>query len=138
MITIENDNSEIISSNYWLTEWAKKGIMAASLNAGTFRVLLPDSMKDMVIEMKTGKEIIISKGQYQGRIAYEILFDDHTKSPFSLIIGDNQIFSLQVADSEQGKALMVAVWMKGPKKVFEMPARFRVVDKLPCLKAWGK
>lgn len=138
MITIENDNSEIISSNYWRSEWGKQGIMAGSLNSGTFRILIPDNMKNILREMKTGKEVIISKGKYQGRIAYEILFDDHTENPFSMIIGDNQLVSPQIANSEHEKSLMFAVWMKGPKKVFEMPARFRVVDKLPCLKLWGK
>jgi hypothetical protein len=138
MIEVQNDGPNIVKTNYWLSEWNKKGIMACSLNAGDFRILLPDSMKNQVPEMKTGKEIIISKGIYRGRKAYEILFDDHTSDPYCLHMGDNQMVSLQVADSEQGKSLMVSVWVRGPKKVLDMPARFRVVDNLPYLKPWGE
>lgn len=137
-ITIENNGADIVRTNYWLSEWNRKGIMAASLNGGDFRLLLPDKMKSQLAEMKTGREIIISKGIYQGRKAYEILFDDHTDNPYCLHIGDNQMISLQVADSEHGKSLMFSVWVRGPKKMIDMPARFRIVDNLPYLKPWNE
>jgi len=35
-----------------------------AFKSGDFRLLLPDSLKNLVPEMKTGKEIIISKGVY--------------------------------------------------------------------------
>ena len=84
MITIENEGCEIIRTNYWLSEWNRNGIMAASLNAGDFRLLIPDNMKTQIQEMKTGKEIIISKGIYKGRKAYEIMFDDHSSEPYCI------------------------------------------------------
>lgn len=136
MISIENQGAEIAKTNYWDSEWAKKQVMACSFNAGTFRLLLPDRMRRDVKEMKTGKELIISKGLYRGQTAYEFLFDDHSETPYNLIIGANQMVSLQLADNEHGRAVMFSAWTRGVKKVFEVPARFRVVEELPCLKAW--
>lgn len=46
--------------------------------------------------------------------------------------------SLQIAESEYGRSLMFSVWVRGPKKVLDMPAQFRVVDILLYLKSWDK
>ncbi|MDX9788933.1 MAG: hypothetical protein RBT11_19320 [Desulfobacterales bacterium] len=42
LIQISNDGPEILSTNYWETEHAKKGFLYMSINAGAFR-LLPQS-----------------------------------------------------------------------------------------------
>lgn len=136
VINIVNDGEGIEKTNYFSSEWAKNGIMACSFNDGTFRMLIPDRMRRDVREMKTGKEVIISKGTYQGQIAYEFLFDDHTDTPYMQIVGANQMVGPQLADDEHGRAVMFSAWTKGPKKAFESPARFRVVEKLPCMKPW--
>lgn len=138
MLSIENDGQAILRSNYWDTPLNESGTIAISMNAGAFRILLPDSMVDQVAEMLTAREVIVSKGHYQARRAYEILFDDHTDSPYSLMVDGRQFASLQPEDREHGKEVRVSVWVRGPERVLEMPARFRVVRRLPCLQPWGK
>lgn len=102
MLSIENDGQAILRSNYWDTPLNESGTIAISMNAGAFRILLPDSMVDQVAEMLTAREVIVSKGHYQARRAYEILFDDHTDSPYSLMVDARQFASLQPEDREPG------------------------------------
>jgi hypothetical protein len=138
MIQIENDGPDIVSSNYWESEWNKRGVMACSFNAGFFRLMLPDSMHDQIPEMMTGKVHIISKGNYQGQPGYEFMFDDNSDAPYTIHIGANQMVSFQLSDSEHGKAVFLSVWIHGPEKIMETPARFRVVGQLPYLRPWEK
>ncbi len=136
MIQIESEGQDIIKTNFWNTEWNKKGAVACSLNAGALRLLIPDRNQGFIREMQTAKAVIVSKGKCRGRTAYEFLFDDGTSTPFSLLIGDNQMV-LQIADHEHGKPIRVTAWTRGVKKQFDMEGRFRVVRSLPCLRAWG-
>lgn len=138
MITIENDGPEIRATNYWDTPLNTKGAVVGSLNAGALRLLIPDCHKDYIREMRTGKEVIVSKAPYRGRMSYEFLFEDYTDSPFSLIIEENQMVPVGILDSEDGKAITVSVWSRGLKKEMELPGRFRVVTVLPCLLPWGE
>lgn len=142
-LRIENDGPDIVETNYWKTEWADRGIIALSLNARTFRILLPDSMAGQVADMRTGKTIIISKGtiskgKHRGKLGYEVLFDDGTDSPYSLLLDGQQMVSPHPADSEHGREVQVSVWTRGPRRVLDAPARFRVVSRLPCLQPWAQ
>jgi hypothetical protein len=137
-LRIANDNQDIISSNFWESGWNGAGIFACSINAGAFRLLVPDPRRADINEMQTGEEIIISKGTLLGRLGYEFLFDDHTDDPYSIHLGENQFIGVIPANTEHGKAVMCSAWVRGPEKVLEMPARFRVVKKLPYLKPWGE
>jgi len=137
-LRIENDGPDIVETNYWKTEWNDRGIIALSLNARTFRILLPDSMADQVADMQTGKEIIISKGKHRGKLAYEILFDDGTNSPYSLLLDGQQMIGPHPADDQAGREVRLSVWIRGPRRILDAPARFRIVSKLPCLRPWSQ
>lgn len=144
MIQIENEGAEILSTNYWASPLNNEGTIVCSLNAGALRLLIPDVHRDMIFEMLTGKEVIVSKGKVtakgrgRGRTGYEFLFEDRTDTPFVLTIGENQMVPFQVANTENGKPILVSGWTRGPKKEFEMWGRFRVVKRLPCLAPWGE
>ncbi|MGB3988437.1 MAG: hypothetical protein WBK67_01960 [Minisyncoccales bacterium] len=137
MIAIENAGPRIVSSTYWDSELNARGVIVCSLNAGAFRLLLPDSLASEVPEMSTGKEVIVSKGAYRGQKGYEFLFDDHSESPYSILIGWNQMVTFHPADREHGKAIQVSVWIRGSKEMLNLPGWFRVVQQLPCLKPWA-
>lgn len=136
MIHFVNQGQEIRASDYWDSDWNKQGIIGCSKNAGTFRLLIPDAMKNQVTEMKTCKEIIISKGKYCSHIGYEFLFINHLNYPYCIHIGEKQFFSHEPADTEHGKSVLVSLWTRGSEKVFERAARFRVVDRLPYMRPW--
>lgn len=142
LIMIENDGQDILATNYWTSEENYRGVFLASISAGAVRLLVPYIYSPLVPEMRTGTEVVISKGTYLGETAYEFLFDDHTDDPFHLLLSAHQMVPGGIVDTEHGRDdIIVSVWVsdrQAPKKVLELPGRFRVVETLPCLRAWGE
>lgn len=142
MIAIVNSGKEITETNYWDTEFAKRGFFYLSWNAGALRLLVPENQEDQVQEMLTGKICIVSRGMLdtnkwsgrsRGKIdSLELMFDDGSNNPFALHV-EMQMSDRAIVDD--GKDFVVAIWTRSGKKG-EMPGRYRVVKKLPCLKAW--
>lgn len=142
LLRFENNGQELLSTNFWTSEENYRGVFLAVINAGAVRLLVPNPHRALVPEMRTGTEVIISKGAYQGETAYEFLFDDHTDDPFHLLLSAHQMVPGGIVDTEHGRDdITVSVWVsdrQAPKKVLELPGRFRVVETLPCLRAWGE
>lgn len=94
MITITNNGPLIKRTNYWNSQYAKWGAIYLSLNAGAWRILVPPAQAAaMLAEMRTGKEVIFSRGPWpeQNRAdALEVMFDDGSDGPFALHIGQEQ------------------------------------------------
>jgi hypothetical protein len=44
MLEIKNNRSAIVSTNYWRSEYARRGLPYVSVNEGTFRLLLPPAL----------------------------------------------------------------------------------------------
>ena len=75
-LVIENNGSEILSSNFWDSETSN---FFLSVNAGAARLLIPDSRIDEIGKMVTGKQVILSRGPcwpQADKDAIEIMFDD--------------------------------------------------------------
>jgi hypothetical protein len=135
LITIENNGPEIVSSNYWTSEYSAKGYVYLSINASAFRLLIPDNMK--IDGTLLAKEVIVSRGTWpdQGRAdALELLFEDYSDSPFCLHIGTEQVDRMP-ADTDRNKSFIFSVWTFAGK-ILEVPARYRIVKKIPYLKPW--
>ena len=69
-----------------------------------------------------------------GYDALELIFEDHTDSPYVITMGMHQT-DRTIKDDE--KPFVVTVWTTAGK-VRQWPGRYRVVKKLPCLKPWKK
>jgi hypothetical protein len=133
-LVIKNDGQEILSSTFWDSETAN---FFLSVNAGAVRLLIPDSRINEIRKM-TGKLVIISRGPCwpeADKDAIEIMFDDGSKTPYSIQLKAEQTDDLITA-SMHGSALTFSAWKKNAVKIFERPARFRTVIRLPCLEAW--
>lgn len=138
LLTIGNDGSSIHSTNYWGSELEADGRFFMSLNAGTFRLLLPRGSECAIDEMKAAKNVVISRGVWPRAglsDGVEILFDDRTSAPFALFSGVNGCDRLP-SDSEQGKCgFTVWTWMAGsPECRITRPCWYRRVPSIPCLK----
>jgi hypothetical protein len=134
-LVIENNGPEILSSNFWDSETAS---FFLSVNAGAARLLIPDSRIDEIQKM-TGKLVILSRGPcwpQADKDAIEIMFDDGSKTPYSIQLMEEQTDHLITA-SMHGRNLEFSAWGKNAVKIFERPARFRMVIRLPCLEAWS-
>ena len=138
MITIGNDGPRIASTNYFDSEHAQKGFYFLSWNASTARILVPDSRRPDIAQMRSAKEIIISRGPWieqGGRDAIELLFEDHTDSPFMLLLTMEQC-DRTLPDTDQGRGKPATIWTREGLQL-TLPAAYRRVNGLPYLQAWG-
>jgi len=136
----ENEGPELIRSDYWETNDAKKGFFFLSINAGAFRLLVPQNKEEFIEEFRTGEYCIISKGASKMSnhlFMIELVFEDHSVAPFQLTLSPGQI-DRSPSNTDSGHKFKLSVWTKGCKKVLEMDAYYRTVDSIPCLKPLGK
>lgn len=132
-----NKGQAIVKTNYWDSADAAKGLFFLSWNAGAGRLLVPDNQKHLVREMKTAKYVIVSRGPWPeyGQMGIELLFEDHTDSPFSLQLSAEQSDRL-FPETVQADGFVITVWTRGGEKV-RRPGRFRDVPRIPCLDVWA-
>ncbi len=142
-IKIENDGAEMVSTNYFETEHARSGYVFLSVNAGCFRLLVRTGTGIPLDDIKTGEVVLVTRGAWPaaGRCdALELLFEDYSDSPFILNIVLEQVDRMpQDKDRDrkgQPPRWTFAVYTE-EGKVYEAPARYRKVKKLPCMKGWG-
>jgi hypothetical protein len=137
-ITVENDGQEIVSTNYWQTENATRGYCYITTNAGAIRLLLPSVRKVWLDDMRTAKEVVISRGPWPDagkQDAVEILFDDHTENPFAINTSIEQWERIP-PDNEQGWKGVFHVYIEiSPIPILAFDRVFyRRVRKIPWLK----
>jgi hypothetical protein len=138
-IHIGNRGQAIAGTNYWDSRAADNGIFYLSWNAGAGRLLVPDSQKRYVSEMKSAKHVVVSRGpmpQHGGAIGLELLFEDYSDQPFVLTIPEDAC-DRQRPKKDQATDFYITVWTRGGQKL-RLPCRYREVDALPCLEAWAK
>lgn len=136
IIVIKNDGPEITETNYFETANARRGALYLSVNAGAFRLLVPRSMEGEIREFETAREIVVSRGPRPDvgqRDAIEILFDDHTPTPYAVHIGANQVDRMPAA-SDAGREFDFSVWVDGPRCVLRSRCTYRAVKHLPWMK----
>lgn len=137
-VYVGNRGQAIAGTNYWDSQPAGEGLYYLSWNAGAGRLLVPDSQKRFVSEMKSAKHVVVSRGpmpQHGGAIGLELLFEDHSDEPFVLIIPADAS-DLQRPKKDRATDFYITVWTRGGQKL-RLPGRYREVDALPCLEAWA-
>lgn len=137
MLTIINNGQDIADTNYWDSDMAKDGNFFLSWNAGAARLLVPDSLKSTIYEMQTGNHVVISRGpwaQQNERDALELMFDDFSDRPFFITICTEQTDRL-TPYTDQNSDFDIVLWTRDGEHL-RLPGKYRVVDQLPCLKAW--
>lgn len=137
MLAIKNAGQNIIETNYWDSEHARRGYCYLSWNAGAARLLLPDALKGELREMRGANCVIVSRGPWHeqgGREALELLFEDGSDSPYCLHLVAEQTDRLLPEDN-QGGGFVVTVWTRGGEKL-RLPGKYRTVAAVPCLDPW--
>lgn len=149
---IHNDGPEIVTTNYWDTQHAKRGLFYLSWNASAARILVPETVKDVIEEMKSSKYVIISKEKINNikdlsvthgsphnlidTIGYEVLFEDESESPFCIHMLLNQTDRI-IPKEYQETGFVVSVWTQNGKQLL-FPGKYRLVDYLPYLEPWAE
>jgi hypothetical protein len=131
-LLVENDGSLIVSTDYWTSTFAERGLVFFSVNAGCVRVLLP---KTFGLADVLSTTVIISRGKYRGQDAYEVLFDDGSEEPFVILTGVEQWDRLLPASDSGRSDIGFHIYKQG-RRIEETVACFRVVDRLPYMKPW--
>lgn len=137
MLVIQNKGQAIASTNYWDSPQAKEGFFFLSWNAGAARLLVPDSQKPHIRELRRTRYVIISRGpihMYGGREGLELLFEDHSGNPYCVHMMAEQSDRL-IPEKDQGGDLCLSVWTRGGMKC-RFPAKYRRVQSIPCLEPW--
>jgi len=137
MITINNRGQAIISTNYWDTDHARSGYFYLSWNAGAARLLVPDSQKPVLREMRGAKEVIVSRGPWPEKDvleAIEMLWEDGSDEPFHINLIAERCDRL-LPETDQGGNFAVIAYTRGGEKA-RWPGRYRIVPEIPWLKPW--
>ena len=98
-----NSEKTVIEPDYWDSEMTKCGVLYVSATADCIRILVPDSQIDMIPLMLEGERITLSRGPCPGggkAPVFEIVFDDYSDSPLSLLVGSEQWDTLPEPGSE--------------------------------------
>jgi hypothetical protein len=136
-LLIQNDGPKIAATNYWDLDVARQGKALVSANAGCFRLLLPPAFEPALPDMRTGIEVVVSRGPWPDMgltDAFEIMFDDGSESPFCIHLVP-AAFDRLPTDGNIAHEWTFAVWMRGPggepHLALERPCRYRRVPRLP-------
>ena len=151
ILEIQNDGQAILATNYWNTPAAKAGKFLVSVNAGAFRVLVPDAARDDVarelagwplIDRRVPKGCAVSRGPWPAQgvpDAFEFLWDDGTSQPYALHLAA-LAFDRVPAPGDVGETFVLSVWVRGrsgiPERIFAGPCRYRTAPALPDLRPW--
>lgn len=134
MISVGNEGADITSTNYFESKHASLGLFYVSWNASTARILVPDSHRSEIPEMRTGRVCVISRGKLKGVDVLEFMFDDGSDAPYALYI-DSRNVDRMVKDDD--KPFKVTAWTREGRAA-EWDGKYRVVKTLPCLAPWTK
>lgn len=152
LIEVHNDGPRIARTNYFDTPAALLGHVYLSVNAGAFRLLVPSASAGWHAEMQGAEYAILTRGMWtpppqpqedgtrriqHPREGLELLWEDHTDSPFSIHLGAAEVDRLPARQDEGRTDLRLLVYAEGIELVQEIPARYRRASKLPYLKPWS-
>lgn len=144
-LLITNEHDLITHTNYWQTRWNQAGKFFLSINAGAFRLLVPNQHLGVLRDMRQARLCVISSGPIRGEalrpMGLEILFDDDTQAPFMLLIEQRCCDRMPPA-SEHGRRAELTVWahLVGSRGRLELrrPCVYRVSHSLPDLRPWAE
>ena len=136
-LTVANNGPEIIGTNYFRGEYAANGYYCLSMNAGVFRLMMPDSRRKDITKMQTARDIVVSCGCLSERDkadAIEILFHDGSNNPFALLLSVEQLDRLPDDDAD-GSAEML-IYGSGLEVLLRQVCHYRLAKRLPCLRPY--
>lgn len=141
IIEIANHGPLILSSTYWGSGYEAAGKIFCSPNAGSIRILVPRTRREIIAECRKVEYVILSRGPWPAMAlaeGIEILFEDHSESPFSIQLTPES-FALLPAKPPAEQEWILALWdlkKNRPHKAVERKCYWRRVPKIPWLKPW--
>jgi hypothetical protein len=118
-----NAGQDITETNYFSLPHNKAGKLLISLNAGAFRLLIPDPL---VAELRSElAKVSWIRIKQSGEVA-TITLDDGSKDPY-VISTSMSAFDRRPASSDSGKDFVFTAWTsdgRGVVKIFQSPCSY--------------
>ena len=114
MITIRNEGQVIVSTSYWSTEHARRGLLYLSINAGACRLLVPAVVTLQLLSdlPPVGTPCDLARAVLSGRATYQLAWDDGAPDPYVVEIDQRQCDRLLLR-SENGRVLPLIWYSQG-------------------------
>jgi len=123
-----------LETTYFDTEMCRKGFYHFVHNNGKYLLFLPKWKEKVLQEMQTGKQVIITRGSHEGiKDSFEIMFDDETENPFSVLLRDEQFTRLSPLKEGWHGTLYVYSGDIDECRLINRYVYYRIKDNLPCL-----
>lgn len=134
-IITKNDGPELVFTNFWDAEIGAQNY-AFSVNAGCLRLLVPNCHTPSLPDMMECEYVVASilKKIRLKAFAIELLFEDHSQTPFSIHMCPEACLSLFPLAENSKVPRKMTIWTEGLNKVAELPIFSRDVPRLPWLK----
>lgn len=164
ILHIANHGPLVVSSTYWDTALAARGLLYLSINAGALRLLVPHSARQCISDMRPGaRHVVLSilqRDRWPDKLraplaadmrtelltlgdappyVAEWLVEDGTAEPWSCHLSAGQLDRIPGPD-DVGKEWIATVWDRKdgrPHKCLERPAYVQIVPSLPWLRRIG-
>ncbi len=127
---------QIVAADYFGSDLENAGLYQVTCMNGVIRLMWPANRKATIQQMMLAKEIIVTRGTYEGHEALEILFDDHSEAAYMLLIMESSLVGFFPGDPVD-KPWKFAIWMwvnGGPRMVYSKMAHWRQGTTLPDLR----
>jgi hypothetical protein len=137
-LVFENDGPKLVSTNYWQTENAARGLIYLSTNAGCVRLLLPPARAGVaeVADMTANvAEVVLTRGLFEGKYCVEVMFEDRSNSPYCIHIDSKQCDRRWIPEDERKQWTFAIYTELGQIAIFTR-CFLRRAARLPYAKPW--
>jgi hypothetical protein len=124
----------LAQTDYWNTEMCRRGFYYMVHNNGIFSLLVPEiKINELIKELQTAESVIITRGTYKNKDdCFEIVFDDKTETPYSIMLEDEQFHRASpLTEGWHGKLFIYYNSYFESKLTFDK-VYYRVKDVIPC------
>jgi hypothetical protein len=116
LLQINNSGQDITSTNYFDSEYNTNGKFLVSLNAGAFRLLVPDAVAgEICSELASVDHVEIEQ---RGETC-SIVLDDGSANPYTIQTTMNA-FTPRPAASDSGREFVFSAWISPLEKIAEL------------------
>jgi hypothetical protein len=122
-----------LETTYFDTDMCRKGFYYLVHNNGKYFLLLPKWNERVINEMETGKTVIITRGSHEGiKDSFEIVFDDGSENPYSVLLRDEQFTRITpLKEGWNGTLYVYSGDIDECRLIFNY-VYYRITDNLPC------
>jgi hypothetical protein len=123
-----------LDTTYFNTEMCEKGFYYLVHNMDRYFLFLPKRNERVLKEMETGKSIIITRGNHNGKNdSFEVMFDDNSDNPYMIILEDEQFTRISPLKEGWNGTFYVYSGDLEEYKLYFSQVYYRITDNLPCL-----